>query len=34
MIHRVKEFSLLNEAEIDVFVNPLAFSMIQLMLEI
>ena len=35
VIHRVKSFSLLNEAEVDIFFwNSLAFSMTQLMLAI
>ena len=29
MIHTVKCFSIIKEAEVDVFLNPLAFSMIQ-----
>ena len=32
VIHTVKGFSVLNEAEVDVFLNSLAFSMIQWML--
>ena len=34
VIHRVKGFSIVKEAEIDVFLNFLAFSMIQQMLAI
>ena len=29
MIHTVKGFSIVDETEVDVFLNPLAFSMIQ-----
>ena len=34
MFHTVKGFSVVEETEVDVFWNPLAFSMIQQMLEI
>ena len=34
VIHKVKGFSIVNEAEIDVFLEFLAFSMIQWMLAI
>ena len=34
VIHTVKGFSIVNEAEVDVFWNSLAFSMIQQMLAI
>ena len=33
-IHTVKGFSVVNEAEVDVFLEPLAFSVIQRMLAI
>ena len=34
VIHTVKGFGIVNEAEVNVFWNPLAFSMIQQMLAI
>ena len=34
VIHTVKDFSVVNEAEVNVFLNSLAFSMIQQMLAI
>ena len=34
MIHTVKSFSILDEAEVEVFLNSVAFSMIQEMLAI
>ena len=34
VIHTVKGFSIVNESEVDVFLNSLAFSMIQRMLAI
>ena len=34
LIHRVKDFSLVNEAEVHVFLQPLALSMIQQMVAI
>ena len=34
VIHTVKGFGVLNKAEVDIFWNSLAFSMIQQMLEI
>ena len=34
VIHTVKDFSVVNETEVDYFFNSLAFSMIQCMLAI
>ena len=34
VIHRVKGFTMVNEAEVDVFLESLAFSMIQWILAI
>ena len=34
VIHTVKDFSMVNEAEVDIFWNSLAFSVIQCMLAI
>ena len=34
VIHTVKSFSVVNEAEVVVFLNSLAFSMVQLILAI
>ena len=34
VIHRVKGFSVINEEEIDIFLNHLAFSLVQWMLAI
>ena len=34
VIHRVKGFSIVSEAEVNIFLNSLAFSMTQWMVEI